>query len=201
VAQQGADANSIFTRRGATISPVEVENMRERLRVNLSQGQTNPQQVTQLEERLDRMSAAQIRELASRYGQQRAATPQQTLAGAQRQLSAAQATRQRLANEYQSRLQAARRNAAGYSPQVYRIPQRGFVPTAGAYAPYGYYPQPRVVGYIPNVTWLPTGASLTAGGTVSPDGRYVRVTAQPFFSSVPAVYTFNPYTGQYRRVR
>lgn len=51
-------------------------------------------------------------------------------------------------------------------------------------------------GYAPVITTLPSGAALSAGGVISPDGRYVRVNATPFFSSVPGFYTFNMANGQ-----
>lgn len=55
------------------------------------------------------------------------------------------------------------------------------------------------VGYAPVITWLPQGTQLNAGAVVSPDRRHVRVNAQPFFSSIPYVDTFNFNTGQTRR--
>ncbi len=51
------------------------------------------------------------------------------------------------------------------------------------------------VGYRPVVTWLPEGASLGVGAVVSPDRRYVRINAQPFFSSVGPVQTFQFHSG------
>ena len=57
-----------------------------------------------------------------------------------------------------------------------------------------YYGRP--VGYRPVITTLPTGTSLSAGAVVSPDGRYVRINATPFFSSVGPVYTYNLKNGQ-----
>jgi hypothetical protein len=63
-----------------------------------------------------------------------------------------------------------------------------------------YYRQP-VVAYQPNVVWLPTGATLNTAGRVSADGRYFTGSIQPFFSSVPAVHTYNLGTGQLRRIR
>jgi hypothetical protein len=54
----------------------------------------------------------------------------------------------------------------------------------------------RNVGYRPVITTLPSGASLSAGAVVSPDGRYVRINATPFFSSVGPVYNYNLKTGQ-----
>ncbi|MEQ8786936.1 MAG: hypothetical protein RIC55_11580 [Pirellulaceae bacterium] len=55
-----------------------------------------------------------------------------------------------------------------------------------------------VVGYRPIITTLPQGASLSAGAVVSPDRRYVRINATPFFSSIGPVRTFNMYNGQTR---
>jgi hypothetical protein len=45
-------------------------------------------------------------------------------------------------------------------------------------------------GFVPVITWLPEGTSLGASAVISPDRRYVRVTAQPFFSSIGNVDTF-----------
>lgn len=56
------------------------------------------------------------------------------------------------------------------------------------------------VGYRPIITTLPQGASLSAGAVISPDRRYVRINAAPFFSSIGPVRTFNfrnGYTGYY----
>jgi hypothetical protein len=52
------------------------------------------------------------------------------------------------------------------------------------------------VGYRPIITTLPSGASLSAGAVVSPDRRYVRINAAPFFSSVGPVYNYNLKTGE-----
>lgn len=56
--------------------------------------------------------------------------------------------------------------------------------------------QQRNVGFAPQITWLPEGASLGVSGVVSPDGRSVRISAMPFFSSIPSYDTFNFATGQ-----
>ena len=58
--------------------------------------------------------------------------------------------------------------------------------------------QQRNVGFAPQITWLPEGASLGVSGVVSPDGRSVRISAMPFFSSIPSYDTFNFATGQTR---
>jgi hypothetical protein len=55
------------------------------------------------------------------------------------------------------------------------------------------------VGYMPVVTWLPEGTWFGAGANISPDGRYVRTTANPFFSSVGPVYSYNLNTGETRQ--
>ncbi len=52
------------------------------------------------------------------------------------------------------------------------------------------------VGFAPVITWLPEGVTLGASAVVSPDRRYVRITAMPFFSSVPSVSTFNFRNGK-----
>jgi hypothetical protein len=54
------------------------------------------------------------------------------------------------------------------------------------------------VGFMPVITWLPEGTSFGAGAVISPDGRYVRVSSSPFFSSVGPVYTYNLATGETR---
>ncbi len=46
-------------------------------------------------------------------------------------------------------------------------------------------------GYRPLIITLPTGANMSATAVVSSDRRYVRITAQPLFSSVPNVNTYN----------
>ena len=45
-------------------------------------------------------------------------------------------------------------------------------------------------GFAPVITTLPSGAQLGASAVVSPDRRYVRMSLQPFFSSVGPVRTF-----------
>ncbi|HJN08393.1 MAG: hypothetical protein QGH33_17260 [Pirellulaceae bacterium] len=54
-------------------------------------------------------------------------------------------------------------------------------------------------GFFPVITVLPQGASLTASAVVSPDRRHVRITVNPFFSSIGPVDTFNFFTGETRR--
>jgi len=51
------------------------------------------------------------------------------------------------------------------------------------------------VGYQPIIITLPTGANMSVTAVVSHDRRYVRVSAQPLFSTIPAVNTFNYASG------
>jgi hypothetical protein len=46
-------------------------------------------------------------------------------------------------------------------------------------------------GYRPLIITLPTGANLQATAVVSNDRRYVRITSQPVFSSIPTVNVYN----------
>jgi hypothetical protein len=50
-------------------------------------------------------------------------------------------------------------------------------------------------GYRPLIISLPTGANMQATAVVSNDRRYVRITAQPVFSSIPTVNVYNFGTG------
>ena len=54
---------------------------------------------------------------------------------------------------------------------------------------------------MPVVTWLPAGTSMGARAVISPDGRYVRVSPSPFFSSIGPVYSYNLGTGETRLQR
>lgn len=51
------------------------------------------------------------------------------------------------------------------------------------------------VGFQPQITTLPSGATMSATAVISADRRYVRITALPFFSQVAAVSTFNVAQG------
>ena len=51
------------------------------------------------------------------------------------------------------------------------------------------------VGFRPDITLLPEGASLQVLGIISADRRYVRITPGPFFSQIGDVTTFNFVTG------
>ncbi|QDU92976.1 hypothetical protein [Lignipirellula cremea] len=92
----------------------------------------------------------------------------------------------------QNQLQAAQANAIAQAQAQAQYNQ------AYAYQNYLARRYNRGIGYQPIVTTLPSGVSLNAGGLVSPDGRYARISANPFFSSVGPVSTFNYRTGQTR---
>ncbi len=51
------------------------------------------------------------------------------------------------------------------------------------------------VGFRPEITVLPQGASLSTLAIISADRRYVRITPIPFFSQIGDVTTFNFVTG------
>src|SRR5690606_21981766 len=51
------------------------------------------------------------------------------------------------------------------------------------------------VGYQPVIITLPEGVNMSVTSVVSHDRRYVRVTAQPMFSTIPRVNTFNYVSG------
>jgi len=52
------------------------------------------------------------------------------------------------------------------------------------------------VGYMPVITWLPEGTWFGAAANISPDGRYARINANPFYSNVGPVYNYNLNTGR-----
>jgi len=66
--------------------------------------------------------------------------------------------------------------------------------TGGGFVPVIPYAQ-QAVGYQPVIITLPTGSNMSAVAVVSADRRYVRVTAQPLFSQIPQVNTFNYASG------
>lgn len=60
----------------------------------------------------------------------------------------------------------------------------------------------RVVGYRPNIMWLPSGTYFSTGpAIVGPNRRYVRFGINVGFSNISGVSTFNFVTGQTRRIR
>ena len=57
------------------------------------------------------------------------------------------------------------------------------------------FPGGSAVGYMPQITVIPSGANLTVAGVVSADRRYVRIAPTPFFSDIGQVTTFNFVSG------
>jgi len=67
--------------------------------------------------------------------------------------------------------------------------------TGGAIDPNRDFNRRGAVGFEPQITVLPQGASLTGIAIISADRRYVRITPAPFFSQIGQVRTFNFITG------
>ncbi len=118
-----------------------------------------------------------------------------------------QAIRHHVANDAQ-RQQAMRQLGAMNAAQIDALANHLFAQQLAQqfqaqqrFAGFGFHPfgGNRVVGYRPVITWLPEGTSLGVGAVVSPDRRYVRINAAPFFSHIPQVDTFNFATGQTTR--
>jgi type II secretory pathway component GspD/PulD (secretin) len=53
---------------------------------------------------------------------------------------------------------------------------------------------PAAVAYTPNVSFVPTGVTLTVTPVVSADRRYVRLTLAPFFNALNGFTTYNAPT-------
>jgi hypothetical protein len=158
--------------RRAQARAAATEHRREWLRKRLTSSLRNPQQIQHVNAKIDRMSAEQIQELAARY-------------------LSLQQDKQQAEKEEQQELDQANQNLA--KAKAVRDELRRLVESrrgAGGRA-----------GFSPVITWLPEGASLTASAVVSPDRRYVRINAMPFFSSIGPVHTFNFGTGETRRLR
>ena len=68
--------------------------------------------------------------------------------------------------------------------------------TNGAIDPaLGFNRRRGAVGFQPQITTLPEGASMTGIAIISADRRFVRITPAPFFSQIGKVSTFNFITG------
>lgn len=85
-----------------------------------------------------------------------------------------------------------RDTAADYLADLRRFRRGVFGP--GAFGPGGFRGG-GAVGFEPEITQLPEGASFTALGIISADRRYVRITPMPIFSQVGNVSTFNFVSG------
>ena len=54
-----------------------------------------------------------------------------------------------------------------------------------------FFGRNNAVGFQPQITQLPEGASLSTLAIISADRRYVRISPAPFFSQIGDVSTFN----------
>jgi len=68
---------------------------------------------------------------------------------------------------------------------------RGITGNPSTTAPFLPFTRGGATGYQPVITSLQEGTRMSGTAVVSADRRYVRVEAQPFFSGIGAVYTFN----------
>ena len=66
----------------------------------------------------------------------------------------------------------------------------------GRFANNPFFRPPGAVGFRPELTVLPEGASLSGLAIISADRRYVRITPSPTFSQIGNVTTFNFVTGE-----
>jgi hypothetical protein len=146
------------------------------LRGQLSSGVKNKRELQQLLGKVDQLTPQQVDVLTN------AVLAQQLPPDQQQQL--AQQQLQQFDQEQQQLLQQANQELARIQFIRQALENELWLRNAG----YG-------VGYMPVVTWLPEGTWFGAGANVSPDGRYVRVNANPFFSSVGPVYTYNLNNG------
>jgi len=149
------------------------EMRRDWLRKQMPQLVTDQAQLKQVLGQLDKLSADQINDLMNACLDELQAQRAQNFARLRQQNAQQRAFQQQLA-------------------RALAVPIDPFFPAIG------YYPPP--IAYYPVVTWLPEGTSLTAQAVVSPDGRSVRTSVTPFFSSIGPVYTFNYMTGETRRL-
>lgn len=162
---------------------VSTEQQRAFLRERLTAQLRSVDEIESVHAKLDRMDGFQVQALYDYYRSAKADADQQRLAAAQSRLRQLEAYRDQLQQEL------ARRQGAAPPTQVPAALARDYRPEAGAAR--------RDVGFAPVVTWLPEGATLRAGAVVSPDRRYVRINATPFFSSIPAVNLYRLPQGYY----
>jgi hypothetical protein len=177
-AQQDAPSSAASNRR------VAESQRREWLRNQITKLLPDSEQRTEILGRLNGLSDDQVQALASVCLDELEARRKQQLL-ALREANARE--REANARERAFREELARRFAA--APGFHG--QQWFFENPGYYAP--------AVGYIPVITWLPEGVSLTTQAVVSPDRRHVRLSVVPFFSTIGPVYTFNYMTGETRR--
>ena len=91
--------------------------------------------------------------------------------------------------------QAGAQDSSDVLRQLFEDTQRLTGGNAAAAAALGFN-RPDAVGFRPELTTLPEGASVTGLAIISADRRYVRITPAPFFSQIGDVTTFNFVTGE-----
>lgn len=149
------------------------------IRDQLANGVANKRERALLLNKVDRLTPRQIDVLTNAaLAQQQAVDQPQQLLQQMQQIGQQQQEQMRQANQELARLQFIR----------HALENELWLRNAG----YG-------VGYAPVVTWLPEGTWFGAAANISPDGRYTRINANPFFSSVGPVYTYNLNSGETRR--
>lgn len=179
---------------GLTAQQNAQAHRKEWLRKQLGKLISDPREREEINARVDRLSDGQVQSLISLCLDELEARRRKQL-----QLLKEANKRERALQEQAEEQQAFREQLLQQFPFQPGFNQPGFYPgfyQPGFYQPGFYAP---AIGYIPVITWLPEGASLNAQAVVSPDGRHVRLSVVPFFSSIGPVYTFNYMTGETRR--
>ena len=146
------------------------------LREQLSSGVKNKRELLQLQGKVDQLTPQQVDVLTN------AVLAQQLPADEQPQQ--VQQQMQQFNQQQQEVMQQANQELARLQFLRQALENEIWLRNAG----YG-------VGYMPVVTWLPEGTWFGAGANISPDGRYARINANPFYSSVGPVYTYNLNNG------
>lgn len=186
-----AEKSPSVDRDGIPSERASVEEKREWMRKMIRQKVSDEDEAAKYESQLERMSAGQVNVAIEKMRLE--------VAQARRTANQNEATRDQLGRTAQRQSGAgAGAGGAGFGGNGFG--GNGFAGNGfggNGFAGNGYYPNGgRVVGYAPVITWLPEGATMNVGAVVSPDRRYVRINAQPFFSSIPGYSTFNYATGQ-----
>lgn len=172
----------------------DVAARRRWLRERLTEGLKNAAQIRSMNAKLDRVSEDQLDKLIRVY-QARRLREQARLRKAIAELEQARALRDQLAlmqaqngTLFNNQVGPAFGVESGLPGWSYLGPVYGL-----GYGPdYG-----RRVGFAPVISWLPEGTMFQASGLISPDGRSVRVSAFPFFSSIGPVDTFDFGSGRH----
>lgn len=184
---------------GELAADADVETRRDWLRARLAEGLSTERQIRSMNTKLNRMSEEQLDKLISAYQKRR---EKARLRKALAELAEAQALRDQLLKIKADQEALLHRNAANNAALfnnagpfnhagLFHHPVGPWPAWGGAGVPGWGLGSGGTVGFAPVVTWLPQGTFFQAGGLISPDGRSVRVSAFPFFSSIGPVDTFD----------